>query len=107
MMRLQYAALRRLGRMSEEAATDDQIAHFAEIADHLPVPDTVEEIEVILQSLPLHGETFYGVAWTLLHCLEASPLWLEVAGRYERPTYGPEDEWLETLHRRIANWRSQ
>lgn len=106
-MRPEYRALQRLGQMSEESATQEDIDRFVEATDQLPAPGTEDEIEVILQTLPRNGETYYGVAWTLLHCLEASPLWVRVAGRYERPSYEPEDEWLETLQRRVANGHSK
>ena len=100
-MRAEYLELQALGQMCEAADDEIRVQRFVEVIDALPAPDTQVEIESILKTFPSGGDTYFGVAWTLLHTLEASPLWLQLAEQY-RP-HDEQDEWLGTLQRRIAN----
>ncbi|WP_424949599.1 hypothetical protein [Deinococcus sp.] len=89
--------------MPSDDAPGEVVDRFVEVTDTLPAPESAEEIGVIVRAFPQHGDTFHGLAWTLLHCLEASPLWPTVAERYRQQAYTPEDEWMDTLLRRLAN----
>ncbi|WP_425147886.1 hypothetical protein [Deinococcus sp.] len=100
-MRPEYQQLDQLGQMPGDEVPSELIDRYVQVTDALPVPESADEIAVIVRTFPKFGQTFQGVAWTLLHCLEASPLWLATAVEYRQQAFGPEDEWMETLQRRI------
>ena len=106
-MRPEYQRLAELGPMPGDDAPAEVIECYVQLTDTLPVPEAADEIALIVRTFPKNGETFYGVAWALLHCLEASPLWPEAAAGYRQPVYTPEQEWMQTLQRRIDHARGE
>lgn len=63
-----------------------------------PEPLTADEIRALVAILPASGETAYGLAWTVLHRIEASPHW-PVADCLEDTSH----EWVQHFKQALAN----
>ncbi len=68
--------------------------------DQLPQNLTASEVAALFQLLPDNGDTAFGLNWTILHAIEAQPLW---------PAWelldNEQNEWHRILTRRLANAR--
>ena len=94
-------AVRRLhdvGGHLSDALDAEQLAQATASIDQLSHPLSPEDIRALLLLLPSGGDTASGLNWTILHAIEASPVW---------PLWdtlrGDENEWVRILRLRLAN----
>jgi hypothetical protein len=65
-----------LGPLPADDALDQEVAsRFVEAIDGLPACPTGEEAAALVAILPPDDSTAFGLAWSLLHAIEASPEW--------------------------------
>jgi hypothetical protein len=65
-----------LGPLPPNDALDEQQAdQYSEALDALPTNPTAEEAVALLTVFPPDETTSFGLAWTILHTIEASPAW--------------------------------
>jgi hypothetical protein len=80
---------------AEQSDLDERVALLGEIGRASP---TGEEVLALLPLFPADDSTCFGLAWTLLHIIEASP---------ERPIWDALDrstgEWPDLLRLRLQN----
>jgi hypothetical protein len=74
------------------------IEKAASLLDSLSHPLSAEDIAALMTLLPESGDTAFGLNWTILHAIEASPCWpmwdlLEENG----------SEWVEIFLIRLRN----
>lgn len=75
-MRHEFHELARLGPLPADDALDEQGAQRYETAIRaLPASPSAEEAAALLDTLPPDDSTAFGLAWTVLHAIEASPAW--------------------------------
>jgi len=75
-MRHEYVELRQLGRLpSNDALDETAAADFQAAISVLPPPQNEEETLQLIAALPEDDSTAFGIAWGLLHNIEASPGW--------------------------------
>lgn len=75
-MRREVEALIRLGPLPADDALDEETAsRFVDALNGLPASPTGEEAEALVAILPPDDSAAVGLAWTLLHAVEASPEW--------------------------------
>ena len=90
--------LQNLGEQLTDELDDKQLAHATAAVDLLRQPISAEEIRALLLLLPPNGDTAAGLNWTILHTLEASPLW---------PLWNmlqhDQHEWVRIARTRLAN----
>jgi hypothetical protein len=94
-------AVRRLhdvgGQLSDELDAE-QLAQATASIDLLSHPLSAEDIRALMLLLPSGGDTASGLNWTILHAIEASPVW---------PLWdtlrSDENEWVRILRLRLAN----
>jgi hypothetical protein len=75
-MRSEFENLVRLGRLPGDDALDEAAAsQFANAIDGLPASPMCEEAAALVAILPPDDSTAFGMAWSILHAIEASPDW--------------------------------
>ena len=70
--------LERLGPMPAEGsdeATQDRIDQYNHLVESISKPVSDDEAHVLVKLFPRGNETFYGIAWGLLHLVESAPGW--------------------------------
>ena len=72
-----YLELRALGRLPADGAAPDEssVARFQEVLEAVRAPQSDEEVLVLVNALPTDDSTAFGLAWAIVHKVEASPLW--------------------------------
>jgi hypothetical protein len=87
-----------IGGQLTDKLDDQQLAAATSAIDALSHPLSAEDIRALLLLLPDGGDTASGLNWTILHAIEASPVWplWETLG-------SNENEWVQILRRRLAN----
>jgi hypothetical protein len=74
-MRREFEHLVGLGPLPANDALDEAAARlYEEAIDALPVP-TGDEATALLSIFPPDDSTSFGLAWSILHAVEASPAW--------------------------------
>ena len=90
--------LRDIGGQLTDKLDDQQLVAATSAIDALSHPLSAEDIRALLLLLPDGGDTASGLNWTILHAIEASPVW---------PLWDTlrnnENEWVQILRRRLAN----
>jgi len=90
--------LRDIGGQLTDKLDDQQFAAATSAIDALSHPLSAEDIRALLLLLSEGGDTASGLNWTILHAIEASPVW---------PLWDTlrnnENEWVQILRRRLAN----
>ena len=89
-----YTALAAFGRLGEDMSYE-RLEVLTRLLDDLPAPSSSEEMKVILHAFPPTDDTCHGLCWTLLHTLEASPLYSR-----ESLKTAPPGPWPELLNQR-------
>ena len=75
-MRHEFSDLVRLGALPADDALDEQEAHRYQAAiEALPPYASAEEAVALVNTLPPDDSTSFGLAWAVLHAIEASPAW--------------------------------
>lgn len=78
--------------------TQVQLDTLVSLVDSLETPMTREDVAALVSLLPSDGDDAFEVNWTILHAVEASPLW---------PIWDviadPNNEWHRRLAHRLAN----
>lgn len=75
-MRQEFEALVRLGPLPRDDDLDDRTARpYVDAIDALPESPTAQEAQALLAILPPDDSTALGLAWSVLHAIEASPAW--------------------------------
>ncbi|MBS2939748.1 hypothetical protein KDN32_18560 [Nocardioides sp. J2M5] len=75
-MRLAFQELLRLGPLPPGDALDEQSAQRYETAIRtLPDGASADEAVALVDMLPSDDSTAFGLAWSVLHAIEASPAW--------------------------------
>lgn len=77
-MRREVEALRDLGPLPDEMSDRDEVLLDKQIPllDAIRLePPSPDEIKVLCRLFPGDGESAYGVAWTLVHIIEAGASW--------------------------------
>lgn len=75
-MRQEVEELIRLGPLPADDALDEETARrCTDAIDALPVELTAEEAHALIGILPPDDSTAFGLAWSVLHAIEASPSW--------------------------------
>ena len=75
-MRQEFEELVRLGPLPTDDDIDDQTARqFLEAIDALREPPTAEEALALITVFPPDDSDALGLAWGVLHAIEASPSW--------------------------------
>ena len=96
-MRHEYVELKGLGRLPADDALDESLAtSFQAVISALPPPQNDEETLLLIAALPGDDSTAFGLAWGLLHNIEASPTW---------PIWAALDDstwWVTLLRNRAA-----
>ena len=68
--------LLRLGPLPAGDALDEETAgQYARAIDSLPPTPTEDEVVVLLGIFPPDDSTAFGLAWSVLHAIEAAPAW--------------------------------
>jgi hypothetical protein len=76
LMREEIRELLRLGRLpSEDDLGELDASQFTDAIEGLPPAPTPEEAVALVSLLPSDDSTSFGLAWSLLHAIEASPEW--------------------------------
>jgi hypothetical protein len=87
-----------IGGQLTDKLDNRQLAAATSAIDALSHPLSAEDIRALLLLLPDGGDTASGLNWTILHAIEASPVW---------PLWdtlrSDENEWAKILRRRLAN----
>lgn len=75
-MRPEVRELAALGQLPAEDGLDQDAAQrYLEAVDALQEPPTAEEVHALIRVLPPDDSTAFGLAWSVLHAIEASPAW--------------------------------
>lgn len=75
-VRREFEDLLSLGPLpAADALTEQQAEMYGEALRHLPDAPTAEEAAALVGLLPPDETTAFGLAWTLVHAIEASPEW--------------------------------
>src|SRR5690348_3929897 len=98
-MRQEVRALLELGPMpSEDGTTPEQVNAYEEQIKRLTKPVSDDEARALIQILPQgQSDSYFGLAWTVLHLIESSPHW-PLTDALQGDT-----EWIWLLRQRIAN----
>ena len=75
MMQPAVRALRKLTRQLDDAVNDATLEVVVPLVDALVQPLSPEDIAGLIDILPANGDTAFGINWTILHAVEASPFW--------------------------------
>jgi len=75
-----------------------QIDAAVRLLDALIHPLSSDDIRALMRLLPPEGDLAYGLNWTILHAIEASPDWPLWDTLQDR-----ESEWVSTFLVRLAN----
>jgi hypothetical protein len=87
-----------IGGQLTDNLNDQQLAAATSAIDGLSHPLSAADIRALLLLLPDGGDTASEINWTILHAIEASPVWpLRDALRND------ENKWVQILRRRLAN----
>ena len=90
--------LQGIGHQLTDELDAQQLAVVTTYIDALTHPLSPDDIRALLLLLPEGGDTAAGLNWSILHAIEASPVWpLWDALRNDR------SEWVQILRRRLAN----
>ena len=92
-----YTALAAFGGLSEDLSYE-RLDVLTQLLDDLSAPSSLDEIGIILSAFPPTDDSCSGLCWTLLHALEASPLYVR-----ESLKSAPPGPWPELLERRWQN----
>ena len=76
----------------------EQLDAATRLLDELQHPLSPEEIEALISLLPASGDTAFGLSWTILHAIEASPAW-----PIWRLLQEPDHEWQHIFRHRLKN----
>ena len=94
-------AVRKLSAIAPQltdALDSDQLAAASAQIDALIHPLQPDDIRVLVRLLPPDGDVAAGLNWTLLHTIEAAPVW---------PMWDllddKDNEWVQTFLLRLAN----
>ena len=75
-MRPEFADLVALGRLPQDDSIDESAARpYVEAFDALKEIPTAEEAVALVDIFPSDESTALGLAWSLVHAIEASPAW--------------------------------
>lgn len=75
-MRPEFRELLRLGQLpSDDDLSDDEASRFVNALDGLPSAPAAEEAVALVSMLPSDDSTSLGLAWSVLHAIEAAPEW--------------------------------
>jgi hypothetical protein len=87
-----------IGGKLTEGLSEEQLAAAAKYVDELTQPLGREDLEALISLLPQDGDTAFGINWSVLHAIEASPDWpLWCLLEDER------NEWVRTFRLRLTN----
>ena len=87
-----------IGGQLTDQLTDQQLAAATAGIDAFKHPLSEADIKALLLLLPDEGDTASGLNWTILHAIEASPVWpLWDTLRNE------QNEWVRIFMLRLAN----
>lgn len=96
-MRSEFHELVQLGPRPADDDLDEETARrYVEAIDCLPAKPTTEEAVALVAILPPDDSTAFGLAWSILHAIEASPSW---------PVWGALDDhnwWVSHLRERCV-----
>lgn len=87
-----------IGGQLTDRLDDQQLAAATSAIDALSHPLSGDDIRALLLLLPEGGDTASGINWTILHAIEASPVW-----PLWDALHSNENEWVQILRRRLAN----
>jgi hypothetical protein len=76
----------------------EQLAAAMQLLDNLVHPLSSDDIRALMGLLPAEGDLAYGLNWTILHAIEASPDW----PLWDTLTDG-NSEWVRVFLLRLAN----
>lgn len=66
----------RLGQLPpDDDLSEAEASQFADAIDGLPPTPTADEAVALASILPPDDSTSFGLAWSLLHAIEAAPEW--------------------------------
>lgn len=75
-MREDFRQLLRLGQLpAEEGLDEEEACRFVDAIDALQSAPTAEEAVALVSVLPPDDSTSLGLAWSVLHAIEAAPEW--------------------------------
>lgn len=75
-MRSEFDELVALGPLPADNALNEEAAQqYVAAIDALPTLPTAEEVLALVGILPPDDSTSFGLAWSILHAIEASPAW--------------------------------
>lgn len=96
-----------LGRMPDESddnITSEQIDEYAKLLGAAETPVSPEEAAVLITLFP--ETALYGGEWALLHKIETALAEMGPDEFEKLFSACPSEEWRETLHMRLKNWRT-
>jgi hypothetical protein len=75
-MRPEFRKLVELGQLpADDGLEEDAAQLYVDGVDALRDVPTAEEVHALIRILPPDDSTAFGLAWSVLHAIEASPAW--------------------------------
>ncbi|WP_338828552.1 hypothetical protein [Bradyrhizobium sp. 27S5] len=88
----------KIGAKLTDGLSEKQLQAAEKSVNELTQPLGEDDIESLISLLPQDGDTAFGINWSILHAIEASPAWpLWSLIEDER------NEWVRTFRLRLAN----
>jgi len=87
-----------IGPKLTDGLSEEQLKAAVRCVDDLTDPLGRDDVEALISLLPQDGDTAFGINWSILHAIEASPDW---------PLWNlledEQNDWVHTFRLRLAN----